>query len=46
MREVAVALSAHKNDLVRLVKETFPGAQITAIRTPTNDSIEDEVIEL
>jgi len=46
MREVAIALDAHRNALVRLVKETFPGAQITAIRTPTNDSIEDEVIEL
>ena len=46
MREVAIALDAHRNALVRQVKQSFPGAQITAIRTPTNDSIEDEVIEL
>ena len=46
MREVAIALAAHRNDLVRQVKEGFPGAEITAIRRPANDSIEDDLGEL
>jgi hypothetical protein len=43
MREVAVALAAHRNDLVRQVKESFPGAEITAIRKPTNDNLDDDL---
>lgn len=43
MREVAVALAAYRNNLVRQVKEGFPGAEITAIRKPTNDSIDDDL---
>jgi hypothetical protein len=43
MREVAIALDAHRNALVRQVKESFPGAQITAIRRPANDSIDDDL---
>jgi hypothetical protein len=43
MREVAVALAAHRNDLVRQVKESFNGAEITAIRRPTNDSLDDDL---
>jgi hypothetical protein len=43
MREVAVALAAYRSDLVRQVKEGFPGAELTAIRKPTNDSIEDDL---
>ena len=31
MREVAIALHAHRNGLVEAVKMNFPGAQITAI---------------
>lgn len=43
MREVAIALDAHRNALVRQVKDSFPGAQITAIRQPSNDSIDDDL---
>lgn len=43
MREVAVALAAYRSDLVRQVKEGFPGAEMTAIRKPANDSIEDDL---
>ena len=43
MREVAIALDAHRNDLVRQVKESFPGAEITAIRQPKNESIDDDL---
>jgi len=43
MREVAIALAAHRNDLVRQVKEGFPGAEITAIRRPANDSMDDDL---
>ena len=46
MREVAIALAAHRNDLVRQVKEGFPGAEITAIRRPANDSMDDDLGEL
>ena len=46
MREVAIALDAHKTALVRQVKEIFPGAQITAIRRPVNDSIDDDFGEV
>lgn len=46
MREVAIALAAHRNDLVRQVKESFPGAEITAIRKPTNDSLDDDLDEV
>ena len=46
MREVAIALDAHKTSLVRQVKEIFPGAQITAIRRPVNDSIDDDFGEV
>ena len=43
MREVAIALTAHHNDLVRQVKESFNGAVVTAIRKPVNDSIDDDL---
>jgi hypothetical protein len=43
MREVAIALAAHHNDLVRQVKESFNGAEVTAIRKPVNDSIDDDL---
>ena len=43
MREVAIALDAHRNALVRQVKESFPGAQITAIKQPQNESIDDDL---
>jgi hypothetical protein len=43
MREVAVALAAYRNDLVRQVREGFPGAEVTAIRKPQNDSIDDDL---
>jgi hypothetical protein len=46
MREVAIALDAHRNDLVRKVKDGFPGAEITAIRQPTNDSLDDDLDEV
>jgi hypothetical protein len=45
MREVAIALDAHRNALVRQVKQSFPSAQITAIRSQPDDNLED-VIEL
>ena len=46
MREVAIALDAHRNALVRQVKESFPGAEITAIRQPKNDSLDDDLGDL
>jgi hypothetical protein len=42
MREVAVALQAHKNGLVSAVKIAFPGAEIKAIRRKPED-LEDEI---
>jgi hypothetical protein len=42
MREVAVALQAHKNGLVSAVKLAFPGAEIKAIRRKPED-LEDEI---
>lgn len=43
MREVAIALAAHQNALVRQVKDSFNGAEVTAIRKPVNDSIDDDL---
>jgi hypothetical protein len=42
MREVAVALQAHKNGLVNATKLAFPGAEIKAIRRKPQD-LEDEI---
>jgi hypothetical protein len=42
MREVAVALHAHKNGLIEAVKLAFPGAEIKAIRRKPED-LEDEI---
>jgi hypothetical protein len=44
LREVAVALHAHKNAL-GAVKAAFPGAELAAIRKPTplEESLEDEI---
>ncbi len=42
LREVAVALQAHKNGLVSAVKIAFPGAEIKAIRRKPED-LEDEI---
>jgi hypothetical protein len=42
MREVAVALQAHKNGLVSAVKIAFPGAEIKAIRRKPED-LEDDI---
>jgi DNA polymerase III subunit gamma/tau len=33
---------AAENELVRAVVETFPGAEVTAVRSKTEDSVEDE----
>jgi hypothetical protein len=41
MREVAVALQAHKNGLVSAVKLAFPGAEVKAVRRPKAD-LEDD----
>jgi hypothetical protein len=42
MREVAVALQAHKNGLVNAAKLAFPGAEVKAIRRAPQD-LEDEI---
>jgi len=42
LREVAVALQAHKNGLVNAAKLAFPGAEIKAIRRKPED-LEDEI---
>ena len=42
LREVAVALHAHKNGLVNAVKLSFPGAEIKAIRRKPEE-LEDEI---
>ena len=41
MREVAIALHAHRNGLVDAVKLSFPGAQVTAIRR--GEDLEDDI---
>ena len=41
MREVAVALHAHRNGLVDAVKLSFPGAEVKAVRRPKAD-LEDD----
>jgi hypothetical protein len=41
MREVAVALHAHRNGLVDAVKLAFPGAEVKAVRRPKAD-LEDD----
>jgi len=41
MREVAIALHAHRNGLVNAVKLSFPGAQVTAIRR--GEDLEDDI---
>jgi hypothetical protein len=51
MREVAVALHAHRNGLVDAIKLSFPGAEVKAVRRPQADLeddfdfLSDEVIE-
>lgn len=42
LREVAVALAASKH-AVTAVKAAFPGAQVTAIRSPLSEELEDEI---
>jgi hypothetical protein len=42
MREVAIALHAHRNGLVEAVKMSFPGAQISAI-TDKGQNLEDDI---
>jgi hypothetical protein len=42
LREVAIALKAHKNELVNAVKMAFPGAEIKAIRRKPED-LEDKI---
>lgn len=42
MREVAVALHAHRNGLVDAVKLAFPGAEVKAVRRPKSD-LEDDI---
>lgn len=41
MREVAVALHAHRNGLVNAIKLSFPGAEVKAVRRPKAD-LEDD----
>jgi hypothetical protein len=41
MREVAVALHAHRNGLVDAIKLSFPGAEVKAVRRPQAD-LEDD----
>lgn len=41
MREVAVALHAHRNGLVDAIKLSFPGAEVKAVRRPKAD-LEDD----
>ena len=41
MREVAVALHAHRNGLVNAIKLSFPGAEVKAVRRPQAD-LEDD----
>ena len=41
MREVAIALHAHRNGLVDSVKLSFPGAEVTAIRR--GEDLEDDI---
>lgn len=41
MREVAVALHAHRNGLVNAIKLSFPGAEVKAVRLPKAD-LEDD----
>lgn len=41
MREVAIALHAHRNGLVNAVKLSFPGAEVTAIRR--GEDLEDDI---
>lgn len=51
MREVAVALHAHRNGLVDAIKLSFPGAEVKAVRRPQAeleddfDFLSDGVIE-
>ena len=42
MREVAIALHAHRNGLVDAVKLAFPGAEVKAVRRPKAD-LEDDI---
>lgn len=42
MREVAIALHAHRNGLVDAVKLAFPGAEVKAVRRPKTD-LEDDI---
>lgn len=42
MREVAIALHAHRNGLVDAVKLSFPGAEVKAVRRPKAD-LEDDI---
>jgi hypothetical protein len=41
LREVAVALHAHRNGLVDAIKLSFPGAEVKAVRRPQAD-LEDD----
>lgn len=41
MREVAIALHAHRNGLVDAIKLSFPGAEVKAVRRPQAD-LEDD----
>ena len=41
MREVAVALHAHRNGLVDAIKLSFPGAEVKAVRRP-KEELEDD----
>jgi hypothetical protein len=41
MREVAVALHAHRNGLVNAIKLSFPGAEVKAVRRPQAE-LEDD----
>lgn len=45
LREVALALASYKNALPinESVKAAFPGAQISAVRTPLEISLDDEI---
>jgi hypothetical protein len=42
MREVAIALHAHRNGLVDAIKLSFPGAEVKAVRRPKAD-LEDDI---
>lgn len=42
LREVAIALHAHRNGLVDAIKLSFPGAEVKAVRRPKAD-LEDDI---